>query len=86
MSIWCYIWHVTGMTFNETSNTGLIIEETSHEEVSKFEINDLVNIFIGFQNSDEDDPNEWLKIKVCESGLQHMTDANIISAATEKKR
>jgi hypothetical protein len=66
------------MTFNEPSNAGLTIEETSHEEASKFEITDLVNIFIGGQKADEEDTQEWLQSKVCESGLRHMTDANTV--------
>jgi hypothetical protein len=52
-----------------------------NEEISKPKVLDLVCAMRIFENNIE----EWLQSDVCEPGFQHITDTDIVNAATKQK-
>jgi hypothetical protein len=57
----------------------------SSKEISKFEILDMVYAMRSCKNINEDNAEEWLQSDVCELGLQHMTDTDIVSVVATQK-
>jgi hypothetical protein len=49
------------------------------------EILDMVCVIRSFENVNEDNTEEWLQTGACELSFQHITDMDIVNAATKQK-
>jgi hypothetical protein len=56
-----------------------------NEVISKSKILDMVCAMRSFENTNKNNTEEWLQSDACESDFQHMTDTDIVSAATKQK-
>ena len=58
----------------------------SDEEITTAQIMNLATGLNGFEDVDEENLNEWLKIDACEPGFQYMSDAEIVTAASQQNK
>jgi hypothetical protein len=56
-----------------------------NEEISKSEVLDVVCAMGSFETVDEDDNEEYLQSAACQLSFQHVTDTDVVSAATKQK-
>jgi hypothetical protein len=65
----------------------MILQGFPNEEISKSKILDMVCAVRSFENSNEDNVEEWLQSDACEVGFQHTTDRHCqCCRETEQRR